>query len=273
MGVQRKRERLDADERRRRARSRLPAAQDHDERLVRRSSSGGQPVWRERRRGRRRDGRARLALPDGPPRTLGLRPAGRPQRAGRRGGRTSGEGARPGHEAGVRLRLRPGNRSADLADRGARGAAVRRSRRGRRRDAAVPHPPRPVRPAGHHRRRSHRLHTRATRRSRTDPRGLRLRADVHAAHGEERPAGRHAGHDPHARVGRRRELGWSGCRSRDGGTLRAVGHVAERYGARPTPDPGQLRPPLHPGPSSRGPPCPVASPSYGHRTDGSRRST
>ena len=74
---------------------------------------------------------------------------GRPDR--RRAGHQGGD---PDHQAGVRLCVRPGDRRADLADRGAAGAAVEHAGRGYLPDAAVS-------------RRSRRRSTGRARRSRT----------------------------------------------------------------------------------------------------------
>ena len=61
--VHRQHQRLVADERRRRARLRLPAVRHADQRLLRRPSPRQQPVRREPRLPRRHDRQARLALP------------------------------------------------------------------------------------------------------------------------------------------------------------------------------------------------------------------
>ena len=104
-----------------------------------RSPAGRQPVRRERRRPEHRDGGARVALPGGPPRALGLGLPGRAEPARRGGRRPAGEGAGAGQQAGLPVRLRPGHRRAHLADRGARGGD-RHQRAGRAAvaDAAVP---------------------------------------------------------------------------------------------------------------------------------------
>ena len=127
------------------------------QRHVRRAPARRQPlaVHRVRRRG---DGRARLALPACPPRPVGLRHPGRadPGRPYRR--RARRQGGDPDHQAGVRLRVRPGDRRADLADRGAAGAAVGHPGRGDLSDAAVSDEAAGVRPPGGDRREPDRLH-------------------------------------------------------------------------------------------------------------------
>ena len=78
VALQRQHQHLVDDERRRGARLGVPAHRHADQRLLRRAPAGGQPVRREHRRRRRRDRPAAVALPDDPPRPVGLRPAGRP---------------------------------------------------------------------------------------------------------------------------------------------------------------------------------------------------
>ena len=63
------------------ARLRLHPADRADQRLLRRPPARRQPVLRRAGRARREDRQARLALPDRPPRPLGLRPAGAADRS------------------------------------------------------------------------------------------------------------------------------------------------------------------------------------------------
>ena len=117
----RQRERMDGDERRPRTGLRLPADEHAFERLLRRRPARRQPVRREpglRRRGHRR---AHLALPDRPPRHLGLRHrlAAEPDRHRRR--RQADQGRGSGFQDRLHLRLRPRDRQAGVADRGATG--------------------------------------------------------------------------------------------------------------------------------------------------------
>ena len=73
--VHRPHRRLDAADRRRGARDRLPAGGDPDRRLLRRPSSRQQPLRRKPGRAESRDRQAPLALPVRPPPDLGLRRA------------------------------------------------------------------------------------------------------------------------------------------------------------------------------------------------------
>ena len=149
VGVLRARPGLVADERRPRARLRLSAGDVAHERHVRRASRRRQPVRPEHRLRGRRDRRARMALPDDPPRLVGLRPADGADPDGSRGSRGGRdyEGGGAAHEAGVRVRVRPRDRRAAVAEsRSARcrsrtrpaSAPRRRSRSppGRRRSTA-----------------------------------------------------------------------------------------------------------------------------------------
>ena len=120
--------RVDDDEHRPRAGLHLPAAQYRRAGLLRRPPPGRQPVRREPRRPGPGDRRAGLALPDGPPRSVGLRPAGGAEPDRHHRGRPADQGGGADHEAGVHVRLRPGDRRAGLADRGAAGADRHRHR-------------------------------------------------------------------------------------------------------------------------------------------------
>ena len=84
--VQRRGESVVADQRRRRAGAGLPAADGADQRHVRRPSARRQRLCQHARLRQVPDRRAGLALPDRPPRSVGLRPAGRadPRRHHRR---------------------------------------------------------------------------------------------------------------------------------------------------------------------------------------------
>ena len=150
--VQRRRQRVVADQLRRATRPRVSADWRADQRHVRRPPAGRQPVFQQSRLRALRDRRARLALPAGAPRPVGLRhqrradPRGYP---GRRQSRPSGGAA---HQAGDGLRLRPRDRQADLADRRAPRPDVEDAGRKDRAHAAVPdqtgavRSPRPRRP-------------------------------------------------------------------------------------------------------------------------------
>ena len=141
-----------------------------DRRLVRRPSSRRRLVRREPGRARRQDRQARLALPGGAPRALGLRLPGGADPGRRDCRRQAGEGDSAGLEAGVRLRVRSRERQAGVADRGAAGAAVGRARRAVVADAAVPDQAAGVRHPGPDARRPDRPHAGAARRGAGDPR-------------------------------------------------------------------------------------------------------
>ena len=229
VALQRQHQHLVDDERRRGARLGLPADRHADERLLRRTPAGGQPLRREHRGGRRRDRPAAVALPDDPPRSVGLRPAGRPEPAGHHRRRAGDQGGGAGQQAGLRLRLRPRHRRAGLAHRGAAGGD--RHRPGGRdpvADPALPDEAGRVRVPGHLHRRPRRLHARDPADGRRRGRGLPAGTALHAAD----PARHH--HAASRR--RRRELVGGGRRSRDRLPLRtvvqrALNHPAHRAGA------------------------------------------
>ena len=230
----RQRQGVEPDERRRGARLRLRAAQQRRQRVVRRPAAGGQPLLRQPGVPRRPHRRAQVALPDGPPRSVGLR---QPDGAGARRHhrrRTAHQGRDPGDQAGVRVRLRSRDRRAGVADRGTAGAEVDSARRVDRADAALPHPAGAVRSSGTDRRRPDRLHARAEGRGAGDRQAVDHRSDVHAADDRGHGAGREEGHAVPPRLGRRRQLGRRRGRSRDRRALRAVGDVpvARRADAR-----------------------------------------
>ncbi len=145
---------------RRRARARVPPGRGRHRRLLRWSPLGRQPLHAEPRGPRRAHGGAAVALPDDPPRDLGLRPARAARARRRRGRRANRSGRGAGHEAGLRVRLRPRDRRARVADRGAAGAGQRRPRRAGVPDAALSHEATALRPAGPDGGRPHRLHAR-----------------------------------------------------------------------------------------------------------------
>ena len=132
-----RRQRLGADGRRRGARLRVPADVEPDERHVRRSPAGQQPLHEQRRVSGLADRPPRLAFPDGPPRSVRLRQSGLADSWRHHRRRPADPRDRPGDEAGIRVRAGPGDRPAGVADRGAAGAPVDRSGRESRGDAAV----------------------------------------------------------------------------------------------------------------------------------------
>ena len=97
---------------------------------------GDNLVRHEPARARCQDRQAGLALPDGPPRHLELRQPQCPSPVGRADRRTGDANRRRDHQAGLRLRLQPGNRKAHLADRGTPGGRLRSARRDPLADAA-----------------------------------------------------------------------------------------------------------------------------------------
>ena len=143
--------------------------QSADHRLLRRVPARRRAVRDQRHRARRRDRRAGVALPDRAPRHLELRQPDRAGGARRDRGRPSAADRRPGDQAGLGVHVRPGDRRADLADRGAARAAVRGARRAALADPADAYPAGRLRDAGADRGRPDRLHSRSCgpRRSRS----------------------------------------------------------------------------------------------------------
>ena len=150
--------------------------------------------------------------------TISPRPAGaghHPSAGGtdRRGGAA--------HQAGLGVRVRPGDRQAGLAHRGAAGARERRAGRARVADAAVPHQASGVRAAGRDARRRVRPDAGAEGRGAGRDEEVPAGSDVHAA---ELAGNAHA-----ARRDRRGELGRRRVRSGDRHALREVEqHAGQR---------------------------------------------
>ena len=121
-------------------------------------AAGRQPLRRFAGRARCEDRKARLALPDRSPQSLGMgeRRPGDARRYHRRWAADQGGDAAEQE----RLPVRAGScdRQAGVADRGAAGAAIERARREDLADAAVSRPSRRLRSPGRDRRRSDRLH-------------------------------------------------------------------------------------------------------------------
>ena len=167
--VHRQHRRLGAAERRRRTRLRLRPGGDADRRFLRRPPARQQPVRRKPGLPGRAHREARLALPAGASRHVGLGSAHRadPARYHRR--RQAHQGRRADHQAGLGLRLRPRDRQAGVADRGAARAAIGRAGREDLADAAVSRPsPRAFDRQGVTPRRPDRLHARAEGRGAED---------------------------------------------------------------------------------------------------------
>ena len=240
---------------RRRAGPRVHRHRSADGRLLRRLSSGRQPVRHQRPRPRRRDRRAPLALPDGAPRRLELRQPHRAQPGRRQRGRARGQGDRADHQAGLGVRAGPRDGRTRVADRGARRAAVRRARRAALAHAALRHPPGAVRDAGDHRGRPDRLHPRAARRSAGDREQLPDGPAVQPARARGRP--RRPLHPLPGRQRRSEHSGRRGDRSRDRNPLRRLDPRVQRAppGPRGRRRPrlqrrvGQRRPGRRPGPA------------------------
>ena len=92
-------------------------------------------------------------------RVVGLRLPDRAQSCRPHRRRSRHQGSGPGQQAGLRVHVRPSDRRASLADRGAAGAdRDEHARRGRIADAAVPHPAGAVRVPGRDDRRPRGLH-------------------------------------------------------------------------------------------------------------------
>ena len=220
--VLRQRQRVGRHGLRPRARLRLPAHVDADERLLRRPAARGQPVRREPRLPGGADRPPRLALPGRAPRPVGLRLRVDPRAGRHHRRRPADQGGHPGQQAGLRLRVRPRDRRAGVADRGAPGAGIDGARRVDGADPALPHPAAALRSAGRDRGEPDRLHAGAQAAGAGAARAVRPRPALHAA-----VAARHA--DP-ARHRRRRQLARRGVRYRDGPLLRGVPHepVAHR---------------------------------------------
>ena len=226
------------------ARLRIPAHRSPDGRLLRRPPPRRQPLLAEPGVPGRAHRRARVALPDGAPRHLGLRSARAPHPPRHQRGRAHHSGGGAGHQAGVHLRLRPLHGRAGVAHRGAAGGAQRGARRVDRPHPAVPHPPRPLRPPGRVGGRPHRLHPGAARGGARHGLPAGDRAALHPAlgHRSGRPR-RHPGHAGAARVAGRRQLARRIRRCGDGHPVRHLGHVAVR--ARAHQRPGDLQHGLH----------------------------
>ena len=134
---QRQHRRLDADHRRRRARSGLSAGRNAVVGLLRRPSSRQQSVRRKPGLRRSEDRTAQVALPVRAPSDLELRQLLGAAAPGHQRQRQGDQGGGVAEQAGVALRLRSRDRAAGVADRRAAGAAVRRAGREDVADAAV----------------------------------------------------------------------------------------------------------------------------------------
>ena len=154
----RRRQRVDADERGRGAGLRLSALRHALQRSLRRPAAGQWPVRGESGLPGCADRQACLAFSDGASRGVGLRPACGAQPGRHPGERRARQGRRAGEQAGFLLRLRPCDRQTDLAHRRAARSAVNGARRKTVTDATIPDQARTLRPAGDHEERRDRLH-------------------------------------------------------------------------------------------------------------------
>ena len=223
-----------------RARLRVHGHLHADQQLLRRRAARRQPVRREHRLRGGADRRARLALPGHSPRHLGLRLRGHAGARRHHRRRAHHQGHHAGEQAGVHLRVRPRDRRAGLAHRGAAGAALHRARRGGGGHAALPHPAAGVRPAGYDRGQPDRPDAGPAAPRAREAAAVRLRAALHAAD--------RARHADAAGPDRRGELGRRRLRRGHRHPVRAVAHVAVHRPAHPTrraaaghPAPGRRR--------------------------------
>ncbi len=137
MGDKRQHGRVDADHGRRRARPRVPPGGIPFVRLLRWQAAGQQSLRREPRVRRSTDRQAQVVLPVRAPSDLGPRSVVGAAHRGRDGGGAAAQGRRRAEQAGMAVRLRSGDRRADLADRGETGPEGRRAGRVVRADAAA----------------------------------------------------------------------------------------------------------------------------------------
>ena len=129
--------------------SALRPDQHAEQRLLGRPAARRQPVRRIARLPRRPDRRAGVALPGGASRAVGLRLHVGPQPDDAYRGRPDDRRRRGGLQAGLHVRLRPGDGRTGLADRGAAGRHRDRcAGRGALPNAAVPHEAAAVRGSG-----------------------------------------------------------------------------------------------------------------------------
>ena len=194
---------------------RLPADVERHQRHVRRPPARRQSVQLVDRVRGRRDGEARLAFSDGSPRPLRLRQPGGADSRRHHGERTPDQGRGPGDQAVVGLRPRSRHGHARLAHRRAAGSGVNGARRAR-----IGTQPVPTRPPAFDRQGisvddlidfTPELRAEAH----GDCQELRDGPGLHTAVGPGRGPERQEGHDPDARVGRRRRLDRGCVRSRD----------------------------------------------------------
>ncbi len=211
---------------RRRARLRVPGHRIPDQRRIRRPSPGQQPVLRFARLSRYQDRQDDLVQAAHPPRHLGLRHAGASDPAGRQRRRTADQVGGPDGEDGVRVRARPHERPAGVADSRCPGAADRRADRMDRGHAADSQQAAAVRRRGRHHRRSDQLHAGASRGSAPGGAGIPGRRAIRAA--VARRPEREPRHHRRAGIRRRRQLAVRRVGSRDRFRVRRIAYAAVR---------------------------------------------
>ena len=208
------RQRVGADVARRRAGPALRADEHAERRLLGRPPAGGEPVRRVAGVPGRAHGRAAVALPGGAPRGVGLRLQLGAEPGDDHGGRARDRRGGGGVEAGLHVRVRPGDGRAGVADRGASGGhGDGRAGRGAVSDAAVPDEAAAVQRTGG-------LAGRRERPDAGDPRAGGGR-DAAVPAGTAVHAAKPAGHVDAADHERRRRLGRRGVRPADRPALRA----------------------------------------------------
>ena len=149
-------------------------------------------VRREHGRSGYQDWQAKMALPDGSSRPLGLG-ISRARRSCMTSSsrRPTHQGAGAANQAGISIRAESRNRRADLADRRAPGTAVRCP--GEKTRPTQPFPTKPgLRPAGRVDRRSDRFHAGTARASNGTGQEIQARSDLYASRARNRPTVRSA---------------------------------------------------------------------------------
>ena len=111
------------------ARPRLHAGQRSGHELLRRRPARRQPVQQRDRGPRRADGQAEVALPEHPPRNLGLQPPARARPDRHQEGRPDDSRARAGREIRLHVHPEPRERHAGPRRRGTSAGQGRRARR------------------------------------------------------------------------------------------------------------------------------------------------
>ncbi len=166
----------------RRARDRLHADRAVHRRLLRRPSSGQQPVHGVAGGGGPAHRKTQMALSARPSRNLGLRSSVRADTGRRHDRRQAQEDCRGAEQAGLPLRLRSPDRAARVADRRAARREGHRAGRMVFADAAVPDETSTVRASGRSGKGSDRLHARAACRGEEGRVEHQAGSALHSAH-------------------------------------------------------------------------------------------